>query len=121
MLGYDNYVELGYYRMNRNSYDKDMVKAYRDQVKKYFVPFATKMHERRRERLGLEKLKYYDNEMYFINGNPAPKGTPEGRFLLQVRKCIQIYLLIQKNSSTLCMKMNYSMYLVVKTREPVVI
>ena len=77
MLGYENYVELGYYRMNRNCYDKAMVENFRRQIKETFVPFATKLHEQRRERLGLDKLKYYDNGVYFLNGNPAPTGTPE--------------------------------------------
>lgn len=76
-LGYDNYVELGYYRMNRNCYDKEMVSAFRDQVKQYVVPLATKIHEKRRQRLGLDSLKYYDNDMFFLEGNPAPTGTPE--------------------------------------------
>lgn len=76
-MGYENYVELGYYRMRRNCYDKDMVENYRRQVKEYFVPFAEKMHERRRKRLGLDKLSYIDEGVYFLNGNPAPIGTPE--------------------------------------------
>ncbi len=76
-MGYKDFVELGYCRMNRNSYDRDMVKNFRDQVKKVFVPLATKVHEQRREALGLDSLKYYDNEMFFNNGNPAPIGTPE--------------------------------------------
>lgn len=76
-MGYENFIELGYYRMNRNCYDKDMVENYRRQVKEYFVSFAEKMHERRRERLGLEKLSYIDAGVYFLNGNPAPVGTPE--------------------------------------------
>ncbi len=76
-LGYENYIELGYYRMQRNCYDKEMVKCFRDQVKKYLVPFAEKLHDRRRQRLGLEKLAYYDANMFFNNGNPTPIGTPE--------------------------------------------
>jgi M3 family oligoendopeptidase len=76
-LGYDNYLELGYYRMKRNCYDKEMVENFRKQVKQYFVPFAEKLHERRRERLGLEKLSYIDAGVSFLNGNPAPIGTPE--------------------------------------------
>ncbi|NBI90609.1 M3 family oligoendopeptidase [Lachnospiraceae bacterium] len=76
-MGYENYVELGYYRMNRNCYDKEMVENYRRQIKEFFVPFAERMHERRRKRLGLEKLSYIDTDVYFPNGNPAPIGTPE--------------------------------------------
>ncbi|MFA9465387.1 MAG: M3 family oligoendopeptidase [Velocimicrobium sp.] len=76
-LGYDNYLELGYYRMNRNCYDKEMIRKYRDQVKKDFVPFVEALHEKRRKRLGLSKLFYFDEGIYFRNGNPTPVGTPE--------------------------------------------
>ena len=76
-LGYENYVELGYYRMRRNCYDKAMVENFRKQVKEYFVPYANRLHERRRQRIGVEKLSFIDHEVYFPNGNPAPIGTPE--------------------------------------------
>jgi M3 family oligoendopeptidase len=76
-LGYDNYLQLGYYRMQRNCYDKAMVENFRKQVKQYFVPFAEQLHKRRRERLGLEQLSYIDEGVFFLNGNPAPIGTPE--------------------------------------------
>lgn len=77
LLGYNNFVELAYYRMERNCYDQKMVKVFRDQVKEYLVPFAEKLHERRRERIGLSSLSYIDEEVHFKNGNPAPIGTPE--------------------------------------------
>lgn len=76
-LGYENFVELGYARMNRNCYDKEMVENFRKQIKEEFVPFAEKLHEKRRQKLGIDKLKYYDNAVYFLDGNPAPTGTPE--------------------------------------------
>ena len=76
-LGYDNYLELGYYRMNRNCYGKEEVEAFRRQVKEDFVPFAEKLHDRRRQRLGLDKLSCVDTAVYFKEGNPAPFGTPE--------------------------------------------
>lgn len=76
-LGYENYLTLGYYRMNRNCYGRDDVKTFREQVKKDFVPFAEKLHDRRRKRLGLDKLHFEDEGVYFTNGNPAPTGTPE--------------------------------------------
>lgn len=76
-MGYKNYVELGYYRMQRNCYGKEEVETFRDQIKKYFVPFVSKLHDRRRQRLGLDKLSYIDESVYFLNGNPAPVGTPD--------------------------------------------
>ncbi len=77
MLGYENYMQLGYYRMNRNCYTRQQVEAFREQVKKDFVPFVEKLHEKRRQRLGLEKLSYIDEGVYFKDGNPNPVGTPE--------------------------------------------
>lgn len=76
-MGYKNYLELGYYRMGRNCYGQKEVESFRNQIKKYFVPFAEKLHDRRRERLGLDKLSYIDEAVYFLNGNPSPTGTPE--------------------------------------------
>lgn len=77
MMGYENFVELGYYRMGRNCYDQEMVDNFRKQVKQYFVPFVEKLHQKRKNRLGLDALKYYDSGVYFENGNPTPSGTPE--------------------------------------------
>ena len=76
-LGYDNYVELGYNRMNRNAYRRNEVENFRKQVKESFVPFVTRIQEQRKEQIDVSKLKYYDNDMFFKEGNPAPIGTPE--------------------------------------------
>nr|WP_304577920.1 M3 family oligoendopeptidase [uncultured Acetatifactor sp.] len=76
-LGYEDYLELGYYRMCRNCYGREEVEAFRKQVKEDFVPFAEKLHDRRRQRLGLEKLSCIDTAVYFKEGNPAPLGTPQ--------------------------------------------
>ena len=76
-MGYDSYVPLAYMRMNRNSYGREQVENFRKQVKEAFVPLATEIHEKRRNRIGVDSLKFYDNEVHFTNGNPAPIGTPE--------------------------------------------
>lgn len=79
-LGYENYVQLGYYNMCRNSYGKAEVECFRKQVKELLVPFAEELHEKRRQRIGVEKLAGYDEGVYFAEGNPAPEGTPEEIF-----------------------------------------
>ncbi len=76
-MGYKNYCELGYYRMCRNCYTKEDVENFRKQVKRDFVPFTEKIHEKRRRNLGVEKLSGADNDVWFAQGNPAPHGTPE--------------------------------------------
>jgi len=79
-LGFENFVELGYIRMGRNCYGPKEVAAFREQVKKYMVPLSQKLNEKQRERLGLKKLTFIDNLLYFKDGNPKPKGTPEEIF-----------------------------------------
>jgi len=79
-LGYENYIELGYINMHRNSYDAVTVKRFRDQVKKVLVPFLRDMHEQRRKDLKVDSLKFYDEDIFYADGNPTPKGSPEEMF-----------------------------------------
>ena len=76
-LGYKNFVELGYYRMIRTDYDAAMVKKFRDQVKEFIVPLASKLKERQQQRIGVDELKYYDESFNYKTGNATPKGSPE--------------------------------------------
>ncbi|MBB4824213.1 M3 family oligoendopeptidase [Sporosarcina luteola] len=76
-LGFQNYVELGYARMNRIGYDANMVKNFRDQVRDYIVPLANKLYDRQAERIGVDQLKFYDQSLNFLTGNAKPKGSSE--------------------------------------------
>ena len=76
-LGYKNFVELGYARMLRSDYDAKMVANFRKQVKDFIVPISQKLYARQAKRLGLDDLKFYDEDYKFKSGNPKPKGTPE--------------------------------------------
>ena len=76
-LGYENFIELAYYRMARTDYNADDVKSYRDQVYKELVPLVVELKERQRERLGVSKLEYYDEDFNFNSGNPNPQGDAD--------------------------------------------
>jgi len=76
-LGFPSFVELGYARMTRTDYDAEMVANFRKQVHELIVPIATQLKERQRQRIGVEKLYYYDEEFSFKSGNATPKGDPE--------------------------------------------
>ncbi|HEU5140213.1 MAG TPA: M3 family oligoendopeptidase [Bacillales bacterium] len=76
-LGYDHFVELGYARMTRTDYNAEMVANFRQQVKDYIVPIATKLKERQRKRIGVESLKHYDDGFEFKSGNAKPKGDSD--------------------------------------------
>ncbi|MGL5210008.1 M3 family oligoendopeptidase [Cetobacterium sp.] len=73
-LGFDNFIELGYLRMNRVDYNTEMVDCFRKQVIESIVPLASSLYEKQKARLGLESLKYYDEKFEFNDGNPTPKG-----------------------------------------------
>ncbi|MFC3039595.1 M3 family oligoendopeptidase [Virgibacillus xinjiangensis] len=76
-LGFKNFVELGYLRMERYDYDADMVAAFRKQVRDNIVPLASKLYQKQAERIGVESLNYYDESFEFQTGNAQPKGSPE--------------------------------------------
>lgn len=72
--GYENYLEW-YYHIQRDCYGREEVESFRRQVKEYIVPLANKLYDRRRQRLGTDKLLYYDRGRYFKEGNPAYGGS----------------------------------------------
>ena len=76
-LGYKNFVELGYARLTRSDYNADMAANYRKQVYENLVPLSQELRQRQAKRLGLDSLKYYDESLDFLTGNPTPKGDPE--------------------------------------------
>ncbi|MGL4361886.1 MAG: M3 family oligoendopeptidase [Cellulosilyticaceae bacterium] len=76
-LGFESYVEYGYMRMKRTDYNKNMVANFRKQVKKSIVPEATKLYEQQKSRLGLDVLKYYDEDFEFSTGNATPQGDAD--------------------------------------------
>ena len=77
-LGYDGYTQLGYYRMERNCYDKDDVEKFRAAVRKYLVPVADSIVREQAKRLGKSyPLSFADEALSFRSGNPRPVGTPE--------------------------------------------
>ncbi|MBC8172974.1 MAG: M3 family oligoendopeptidase [Chitinophagales bacterium] len=76
-LGYKNFVQLGYDRMNRSDYDAEMVAQYRKQILQEVMPYASQLKMQQASRLGLAALYYYDEAILFSGGNATPKGSPE--------------------------------------------
>jgi M3 family oligoendopeptidase len=85
-LGYDGYMQLGYYRMGRNCYTKDDVEKFRAAVRKYLVPVADGIYKEQAKRLGKTyPMSFADNALEFRSGNPRPCGAPDD-ILAQGRK-----------------------------------
>ena len=72
-LKYNDFVTLGYKRMERYDYTPQMVKEFREFVVKYIVPVTVEIRRLQKERLDVDVLKYYDLPNLFASGNPKPK------------------------------------------------
>lgn len=77
LMGYENYLPLGYDRMNRNCYGPEKVAAFRAQVVNDLVPLVQKVKEDQKARLGLDHMYFYDDIMQFPDGNAKPQGTAD--------------------------------------------
>ena len=76
-LGYENYIPLGFIRMQRIGYTLSDMAAYRAQIKEDIVPVVQALKRRQAQRIGADfPLQRYDNDFLFADGNPTPKGSP---------------------------------------------
>lgn len=73
-LGLPDYTALGYLGMHRADYGPEEVARFREQVRAVIVPAVAKLRQAQAERLGVGKLKYYDETCLFPDGNADPIG-----------------------------------------------
>lgn len=79
-MGYQNFVELGYYRMGRLCYGPEEVKQFRENVRRDIVPVVSRLRTEVAKNLGVDQLMVYDYDLIFPQGDPAPKGGKEEIF-----------------------------------------
>ena len=72
ILGYHDYSELSYVRMNRIGYGPAEIRKFRDQVASDVVPELKKVIELRCKRTGISHLTFSDLPVAFQDGNPSP-------------------------------------------------
>ncbi len=77
LLGYDNYIQLGYDRLGRNCYGGKELDQFREQIANDLVPIIAEVKEAQRKRIGVDRLYIYDDAFRFPDGNAKPEGTPE--------------------------------------------
>ncbi len=76
-LGFENFIPLGYLRMERIDYNSNDVEKYRKFIREFVVPLSNELRDRQVKRLGIDKLEGYDLSFEFPSGNPKPKGEPD--------------------------------------------
>ncbi len=73
-LGFDNFIPLGYLQMGRQGYDQTDVASFREQVRRELVPVCTRLREQQAKRIGVDKLRCYDENFQYPDGNATPIG-----------------------------------------------
>jgi M3 family oligoendopeptidase len=73
-LGYENYIGLGYKRMQRIDYTEADVTNYRQEVVKEVVPLAQKIIAQKAQNLNLDQVNFWDESVFDLQGNPKPQG-----------------------------------------------
>ena len=79
VLGYKDYSELSYVRMNRIGYGPEEIKKFRDQVANDVVPLLQKVMAMRAKRTGIAHPTFTDLPIMFKDGNPKPIPGYEAR------------------------------------------
>ena len=79
-LGYESFVELGYYRMGRLCYGNKEVDTFRQAVLSHIVPVVNRFKAEQAKRIGVETIKPYDDDCLYLDGNAKPVGTPDDIF-----------------------------------------
>lgn len=63
-MGYKSFTELGYYRMGRTGYNREMVEAFRKNVATDLVPAICAIKEDVKKNMGFDRFMFYDNDTY---------------------------------------------------------
>ena len=72
VMGYHDYSELSYVRMNRIGYGPEEIRKFRDQVANDVVPQLQKVMTLRAKRTGIAHPAFTDLPILFRDGNPKP-------------------------------------------------
>ena len=73
-MGYENFIELGYCRMERMCYDVQAVQTFRENIVRDIVPVVSRLRLENAKRLGIDTFRLYDNEVFTPGGDPTPCG-----------------------------------------------
>ena len=79
-MGFDNFIELGYLLMNRTDYNEKMVDNLRKNVIKKYIPLANELYKEQANRINIDKLTYYDEQLEFLDGNAKAAG--DGNYIM---------------------------------------
>ena len=74
-MGFRTYTEMAYISRNRFDYTQEDAARFRKQVLETITPAVAEIREAQRKKLGVDRLRYYDEGLKFPDGNAVPIGT----------------------------------------------
>ena len=74
-MGFGSYTDMAYIARNRFDYTQADAARFREQVLQTITPAVAEIREAQRKRLGVDRLRYYDEGLRFPEGNAVPIGT----------------------------------------------
>ena len=73
-MGFKDYTDFCYLRRRRFDYGREDAAAFRRQVLETVTPAVARIREKQRARLGVDRLRWYDEALLFPEGNADPIG-----------------------------------------------
>ena len=74
-MNFPSYTEMAYLSRRRFDYTQEDAARFREQVRQIVTPAVAEIREKQRVRLGVDKLRFYDESLVFPEGNANPIGT----------------------------------------------
>ena len=76
-MGFPSYTEMAYIARHRFDYTQEDAARFREQIRQVVTPAVAEIREKQKARLGVDKLRFYDESLLFPEGNAAPVGTTQ--------------------------------------------
>ena len=76
-MGFKTYTEMAYISRNRFDYTREDATRFREQIRTVVTPAVAAIRERQKKHLGIDKIRFYDEQLKFPEGNALPIGTTE--------------------------------------------
>ena len=86
-MGFPTYTEMAYLSRGRFDYTREDAEKFRRQVLEVITPAVAEIREAQRKRLGVDRLRYYDEALKFPEGNALPIGNAKEL----VEKALRMY------------------------------
>jgi oligoendopeptidase F len=85
--GFENYRDYKFAELGRFDYDKEDCFRFHDSVKQHILPLVEMIHENKRKKLGLDKLRPWDTEAEPAGQDPLHPFTTGAELLEKTVRC----------------------------------